>query len=94
MRNLLRRLEQRGDLVRVKRKVSPLFEQTTILKKVMDTSRKTVLFENVGHGNFKIVGNIYGGRGKFATLFDTPESDVRACFERLSSRKPIPPRVV
>ncbi|MFH1243245.1 MAG: UbiD family decarboxylase [Pseudomonadota bacterium] len=94
MRNFLRRLEQRGDLVRVKRKVSPLFEQTTILKKVMDASGKTVLFENVGYGNFKIVGNIYGGRNKFATLFDVPELEIRPHFEKLLRRKPISPRII
>jgi 2,5-furandicarboxylate decarboxylase 1 len=94
MRNFLKRLEQCGDLVRVKRRVSPLFEQATILKKVMDNSGQTVLFENVGLQNFKIVGNVYGGRGKFATLFNVSESDVRSQFERLSRRKPIPPRIV
>lgn len=94
MRNFLKRLEQRGDLVRVKRRVSPLFEQATILKKVMDNSGQTVLFENVGLQNFKIVGNVYGGRRKFATLFNVSESDVRSQFERLSRRKPIPPRIV
>ena len=94
MRHLLRRLEKRGDLVRVKRKVSPLFEQTTILKKVMDTSGQTVMFENVGYKNARIVGNVYGGRKKFATLFNGPESDVRRHFEKLSRRKPIPPRIV
>jgi 2,5-furandicarboxylate decarboxylase 1 len=53
-----------------------------------------VLFENVGLQNFKIVGNVYGGRRKFATLFNVSESDVRPYFERLSRRKPIPPRIV
>jgi 2,5-furandicarboxylate decarboxylase 1 len=94
MRSFLRRLEQRGDLVRVKRRVSPLFEQATILKKVIDTSGQTVLFENVGHKNFKAVGNVYGRRRKFATLFNVPEPDVRPHFERLFKRKPIPPRIV
>lgn len=94
MRNLLRRLEQRGDLVRVKRKISPLFEAATILKKVVDTSDQTVLMENVGHRNFKIVGNVYGSRRKFASLFNVAESDVRPCFEKLSRRKPIPPRMI
>ena len=94
MRNFLKRLEQCGDLVRVKRRVSPLFEQATILKKVMDNSGQTVLFENVGLQNFKVVGNVYGGRRKFATLFNVSESDVRSQFERLSRRKPIPPRIV
>lgn len=94
MRNLLTRLEKRRDLVRVKRKVSPLFEQATILKKVMDTTGQTVLFENVSHENFKIVGNVYGGRRKFATLFNVAESEVRHYFEKLSRRKPIPPRIV
>ena len=94
MRQFLRRLEQGGDLVRVKRKVSPLFEQTAILKKVMDSTGQTVLFENVGYRKFKIVGNIYGGRSKFAKLFGVPESDVRSHFEKLSKRKPIPPRIV
>ena len=80
MRNFLKRLEQCGDLVRVKRRVSPLFEQATILKKVMDNSGQTVLFENVGLQNFKVVGNVYGGRRKFATLFNVSESDVRSQF--------------
>lgn len=94
MRDFLRRLEQRGDLVRVKRKVSPLFEASSILKKVMDTSGQTVLFENVGNDHSRIVGNVYGGRGKFATLFNVPGSEVRQYFENLSRRKPIPPRIV
>ena len=94
MRNLLRRLEKRGDLVRVKREVSPVFEQTTVLKQVMDTSGQTVLFENVGHENFKIVGNVYGGRQKLATLFNVPESNVRPYFEKLTRSKPIPPCIV
>jgi len=94
MREFLRRLDQRGDLVRVKRKVSPLFETGSILKKVMDTSGKTVVFEDVGNHNARIVGNVYGGRRKFATLFNVPESEVRQCFEKLSRRKPIPPHIV
>jgi 2,5-furandicarboxylate decarboxylase 1 len=94
LRNFLRRLEQRGDLIRVKKKISPRFETASILKKVMDTSGKTVLFENVGERAFKIAGNVYGGRGKFATLFDVPQSEVRNHFQKLSRRKPIPPRIV
>ena len=64
------------------------------MKKVMDTSGQTVLFENVGHGNFRIVGNVYGGRRKFAALFDVDEPGVRPYYEKLSRRKPIPPRLV
>jgi len=94
MRDLLGRLESRGDMVRVKKSVSPLFEQATVTKKFMNTTGQTVLFEDVGHGNFKMVGNIYGGRRKFATLFDVTESEVRSCFEELSKRKPIPPHMV
>jgi 2,5-furandicarboxylate decarboxylase 1 len=94
MRDLLQRLETRGDLVRVKKNVSPLFEQAAITKKIMDTTGQTVLFEDVGHKNFKMVGNVYGGRGKFATLFNVAESEVRPCFEKLSECKPIPPHIV
>lgn len=94
MRNFLRRLEQRGDLVRVKRRISSRFESARVLKKVMDTSGKTVLFENVGKNDFKMVGNVYGGRGKFATLFDVPQGEVRNHFQKLSRRKPIPPGIV
>ena len=94
MRNFLWRLEKRGDLVRVKKRTSLLFEQTTILKKIMDTSGQTVLFENVGKENFKIVGNVYGGRKKFATLFNTAESETRHCFEKFTRCEPIPPRIV
>ena len=94
MRDLLRRLETRGDMVRVKKRVSPLFEQAAVTKKFMDTSGRTVLFEDVGHENFKMVGNVYGGRRKFATLFDVAESEVRRHFEKISESKPIAPHMV
>lgn len=81
MRGLIELLEDRGDLVRIKKRVSARYELAAIVKKIQDTSGKAVLFEDVD-GKMSAAANLYGGRDKIGNIFGVAPQETAATLAR------------
>ena len=92
MRGLIELLEDRGDLLRIKKRVSAKFELAAIIKKVQDTTGQAVLFEDVD-GKMGAVANLYGGRDKLANLFDVSPEEVAFTLGDRGAGAPVKPVV-
>ena len=83
-RELIIRLEQIGQLKRVKREVNPKFEIAAIMRKLDRENGPAVLFEKLkGHKGMQMVGNLYSTRKRVAL-------SVGAEGEELAGRNMIP----
>ncbi|MFQ5852112.1 MAG: UbiD family decarboxylase [Candidatus Binatia bacterium] len=91
IRALIATLDQSGDLVRVKRPVDKDTELSAVIKRVQTDLNKAILFENVKGSNFKVAGNLYGGRDKLARILGVKQEDVLTEWIRLSKSEPIKP---
>lgn len=92
MRGLIELLEDRGDLLRIKKRVSARFELAAIIKKVQDTTGQAVLFEDVD-GKMGAVANLYGGRDKIANLFGVSPEEVAFTLGDQGAGTPVRPVV-
>jgi len=68
LRTTLLGLEKRGELLRVKEEISPRFEVTAFLDRLVKEDGPAVLFENVQGHEFPVLGNLYGTRDRTAHL--------------------------
>jgi len=59
-------LEARGELVRVRQRVSPDLEIAGIADRVMKSGGPALLFENVGGSRFPLLINAYGSRTRMS----------------------------
>lgn len=66
LRDTIRGLESRGELLRVKQPVSTKFEMTCFLDKLVKADGPAVLFENVPGHDMPVLGNLYGTRSRAA----------------------------
>jgi len=60
LRPFLKKLEESGQLVRIKQPVSAYLEIPTIIQKVVSTQGPALLFENVEGSRFPVVANLFG----------------------------------
>ena len=58
----LRALEEQGDLVRVRERVSPRLEIAEIADRAVKSGGPALLFENVEGSNFPVAINVFGSR--------------------------------
>ncbi len=92
LREFLEALEDRGELARVKRSLSPELEIPEVLRQVMYRRGPAVLFESVrGFPKWRVAGNLFGsmGRIKLALGVDELESVGRRFLEPLSAPPPM-----
>ena len=60
LRGYLEFLEERGELVRVSREISPILEIPAVLRRAMRSGGPALLFENVrGHPGWRVAGNLF-----------------------------------
>ena len=83
LRSYLAFLEERKQLVRVKKEVDPAHEIAAILMKLGAQNGPAVLFENVKGYSIPVVGGVYGTLGRVATAIGT---DVKGYAEEVSRR--------
>ena len=60
----VRALEQRGELVRIGRRVEAHLEAAAIADRVMKAAGPSLLFENVVGASFPLLINAFGTRGR------------------------------
>jgi 4-hydroxy-3-polyprenylbenzoate decarboxylase len=69
VREFIAFLEQKGELVRVKREVDPILEVNQILDKLARTGGPAVLFENVKGSDIPVFGNAFGTSQRVSWAF-------------------------
>jgi 4-hydroxy-3-polyprenylbenzoate decarboxylase len=91
LRGFLEQLQTRGELLRVRREVSPRFELGAILWHF--ASGSAVYFERVQGAAMPVVGNVLNSRQRFGAALGVPW---RAVYERClqALERPVPPVLV
>src|SRR6516164_1506522 len=86
----VRALEQRSELVRVRRRVDPHLEVSAIADRVMKSGGPALLFEDVGGSSFPLLINAYGSRRRMSLALGVEdlEEHARAIAELVRTRAP------
>ena len=91
IRTFLAALEQRGELVRIDKRVEPRFELSAFLS--LADPGPALLFEDVAGADLKVVGNLLNSRRRVAEAIGCPVSGISAALHAAISR-PVKPRLV
>ncbi len=75
LRDYIQSLEQSGRLSIVREPISKTYEIAGVLKKI---EPRPVLFENVQESRFRVIGNLFCGKGPFADYFGIQPSQIIA----------------
>ena len=79
LRDYLKRLDQRGELVHVTAPISKTYEVAGVLKKL---EPRPALFERVIESPFRVAGNLFCGKAAFADYFNMPVSGIISALTR------------
>jgi len=60
LRNFLTYLDQRGELIHIRRRVNPRFELAAVVQNIQDSVNKAVFFENVEGFRGSVASNVCG----------------------------------
>jgi 2,5-furandicarboxylate decarboxylase 1 len=93
LRSFLRSLEEKGDLVRISRPVSPRYEIAAGIRKTSDINGPALWFENVVGQSMPVVGGLYASRRRALWAFEATEDEIHDKFMR-GVKNPIAPRIV
>lgn len=92
-RQFLSFLEDHGQLVRIKREISPKYEVAAGIRKTSDIQGPTLLFENVKGHNMPVAGGVFATRNRCLLALETVQEDVIARVLN-AIQNPIEPRLV
>lgn len=85
-REYLKKLEARGELLRVDTPISKTYEIAGVLKKL---EPRPVLFENVKESPFRVAGNLFCSKATFADYFGIPLQQIIPYLSRaIDARSP------
>jgi 4-hydroxy-3-polyprenylbenzoate decarboxylase len=73
--DFVRVLEDRGDLVRIRREVDPYLEVSSIAQAVVKRGGPALLFEKVGTSAFPLLINAFGSASRMAAAISQPDLD-------------------
>src|ERR1019366_10473243 len=90
----VRALEERGELVRIRRRVDPRLEIAAIADRVRKAQGPALLFEDVPGARFPLLINAYGSRRRMSMALgvDDLEEHARAIPHLVLPRAPASPR--
>ncbi len=90
MSAFVRALEQRSELVRVRRRVDPRLEVAAIADRVTKSGGPALLFENVAGARFPLLINAFGSRARMSLALgvDDLETHARAIADLVQTRAP------
>ncbi len=96
LRDFIKFLEKKGDLVTVKKPVSTNLEITEIQQRLIKEEGEAVLFENIEHqgkkNNIKVLANLFGTRERIAWGLGSKPEDLHKIGEMIAFlRQPEPP---
>src|SRR3972149_5275404 len=66
LRSFLKALEEKGELKRVKKKVSPRYEMGAICRKLIAQEGPAVIFENIEGSSIPVLANLLATRKRIA----------------------------
>jgi len=72
MKELIRELSDRGELLIVDRKVDPRFELAAVTSQIQKAGDKAVLFRNVAGSALPVVSNLYGSYPRLCRMIGAP----------------------
>jgi 4-hydroxy-3-polyprenylbenzoate decarboxylase len=86
----VRALEERGELVRIRRRVDPRLEIAAIADRVMKAGGPALLFEDAGGSRFPLLINAFGSRKRMSLALgaDDLEEHARSIEELVRTRAP------
>ena len=86
LREYIRRLDDRGDLIKITAPISRTYEIAGVLKQI---EPRPVLFERVEESAFRVIGNLFCSKAAFADYFGTQVKEIIPFLARaIDQRKP------
>jgi UbiD family decarboxylase len=76
LRNFLRLLDGKGELINIEKEVDPKFELAAVLEKIQKTVNKAVIFQKVKGYSIPVVSNLLGSYRRVALSLETVEDEV------------------
>jgi 2,5-furandicarboxylate decarboxylase 1 len=76
IREFIRKLEEQGQLIHIKERLSPKFEISTVIKYFTRTKNVALLFDHVEGYEIPIVGNLLGAKERLALALGVSESEI------------------
>jgi 4-hydroxy-3-polyprenylbenzoate decarboxylase len=94
MSAFVRALEERGELLRIRRRVEPRLEIAAIADRVVKAGGPALLFEDAGGSPFALLINAFGSRARMALALGVDDLEVHALAieELVRTRAPSSPR--
>ncbi|MBE9536466.1 MAG: UbiD family decarboxylase [Proteobacteria bacterium] len=93
LREFIKDLEKKGELLRIKAEVDPYLEMTEIQKRVLEEGGPALLFENVKGHDMPALGNLFGTVERVAMAIGKKPEELREVGELLAYLKqPEPPK--
>ena len=99
MRNYMKRLQERGELLVTEREVNPKHELAAVTERVQKTANQPILFTNVSGTELPVLTNLYGSRPRLADILGIEPTDFCRKWTELTSlghfegpfKKEVPP---
>lgn len=86
-RQLIERLEAKGDLARVSRQVDPKHELTAVMRHMQRGDNKALLFKNVKGTDIPVATNVFGFRSTVAESLGLEEGNLLRTLVALENRR-------
>ena len=87
LREFIKDLEKKGQLLRIKAEVDPYLEMTEIQKRVLEEGGPALLFENVKGHDMPALGNLFGTVERVAMAIGKKPDELREVGELLAYLK-------
>jgi len=94
LRDFIKRLEQEGEIIKIKDTLSPRFEISALFEELgKREGNPAAIIENVKGYHVPVVGNLLGSRKRIALALETEEENIFQKYSAVNDN-PIPPRIV
>src|ERR1043166_39752 len=93
LRSFLQSLEDKKDLGRIARPVSPRYDIAAGIRKTSNINGPALLFENVTAHTMPVVGGLFASRRRALLAFESSQSEIHEKFMR-GLKNPIAPKIV
>ncbi|XBS67930.1 UbiD family decarboxylase [Acerihabitans sp. KWT182] len=90
MRNYIRKLKERGDLLVVDKEIDPFHELAAVTYQAQKQWGKPILFNHVKGTKFPVITNVYGSRERLAEVIGIDADDFCRQWSNLSALGPAP----
>ena len=85
----LNKLEDKGELLRIKEEVSTKYDITAVTRRVSKRNGPAILFQNVKGYKMPVVTNLLGTLKRVSLSLDVPESEIPSFFQGFPEEPPV-----